>query len=99
LANIFGIDDDENFGLINKMNKVLTNNKKNDFNNQSKLLLNDSLSMKEVNRSNFLSKAENDSIFPVNLSNIEMNKSSNENILSTDRGRIMLDKKLHVLKG
>jgi hypothetical protein len=99
MANIFGIEDEENFGLINKMSQILTNNKKNDFVNSQKLLLNETIGVKEVNRSHFVNKSDNETLFPINLSNIEINKSSNENFLSTDRGKMNFDKKLQVLKG
>ena len=96
MATIFGIDEEENFGLINKMTQVLTNTKKKDLIGYSHP---DILGKTEVNRMNLMNKNENDTFMPLNLSNIEINKSSNENFLSTERGRTVFEKKLQVLKG
>lgn len=101
MANIFGLSDDENIGLINKISEAIGNKntpKTMNWVNEHAQMVTSEQSQRELGN-NFCDQRSKDFIFPINLSGIEMNNSMNENLISTERGRIVVEKKLHVLKG
>lgn len=102
MANIFGFnDDDENFGYIKKISEAITNKQTpravNWTSEHGKPVMSEQSGRDPENSS--WDRRTKDSFFPINLSGIEMNHSMNENLISTERGRVVVEKKLQVLKG
>lgn len=101
MADIFGLSDDENLGLINKISEAIGGKavvKPVDWIPEQAKELPADFSGCEPEPSP-RNRSTKDSPFPLNLSCIETRKSPHENLVSTERGRIVVEKKLQVLKG
>jgi 5-methylcytosine-specific restriction endonuclease McrBC regulatory subunit McrC len=98
---MFGIEDDENFGLLNKVSSILQPNYKtsknaipSQLNVGSQTIKNENSFIKE-NKNKFRLDLNtiNDAAFPNNLSKIEITNHGNDNLLSTERFLTLSDKR------
>ena len=103
---MFGIENDDNFGLINKVSKIFNKGGKStnrtlssQFEGEQSILKDEVSIMKKSGKFKLDLKMFNDAAFPNNLSKIEITNVGNDNILSTERYSTISEKKRQLLVG
>ena len=103
---MFGIENDDYFGLINKVSKIINKGGKStnrtlssQFEGEQSILKDEVSIMKKSGKFKLDLKMLNDAAFPNNLSKIEITNVGNDNILSTERYSTISEKKRQLLVG
>lgn len=106
MVTMFGLEDDENIGLLNKVSQVMNSNinlsKKNISN-----IYEEKKGFPDNNASFFkggcitplAGGSRNESFLLKDLSKIELNKSGNDNLISTERAGLFGQNELAILQG
>lgn len=105
MVTMFGLEDDENLGLLNKVSQVMSSNinisKKNISNlyENKKELENNASFFKGGCATPLGGGSRNEGFFLKDLSKIELNKSATDNLISTERAGIFGQNELAILQG